>query len=489
MAAEKKFYITTAIDYVNDRPHIGHALEKIQADVIARYRRAKGERVWFLTGTDEHGTKIMRAAEAAGKNPQEFVNETAERFRGLKGVLNLSWDDFIRTSDRERHWPGAAMLWQKIFEAGALYKKAYRGLYCVGHEAFVTEKDLEGGFCRDHRRVPETIEEENWFFRASEFGPEILRRIRSGELEIFPAPRQNEIAALLEAGLEDVSFSRPAKNLSWGIPVPNDPDQTMYVWADALANYITAVGFGRDQAEFEGLWPADVHVIGKDILRFHAAIWPAMLLAAGLPLPRALFVHGFITVDGQKMSKTVGNVLDPIEIVREYGTDPVRYFLLREIPAGEDGDFSREKIVERYNGELANGVGNLVARVAALGEPFGTIPFAEEHLPQALGDAFRETRIQYEGAFERLQLQEALGAAMRLVGAADRFLNDTKPWAMASAEEKSKAVGAAARAVVLLGELLEPFMPETAARMREQVRTGKDGTEIKKGEGLFPRRD
>src|SRR3989344_1061764 len=303
----EKFYITTAIDYVNDKPHLGHALEKIQADVLARYHRLKGDEVFFLTGTDEHGAKIVRAAQKAGKDHQEFVNDISEKFQFLKDALNLSYDDFIRTSDKERHWPGGEKMWKALREAGALYEKNYKGLYCVGHEAFITEKELVDGKCPDHGKEPEMVEEKNWFFKLSKYAKEIAEKIKSGELQIIPEGRRNEILSFLEGEVNDVSFSRSIKNLEWGIPVPDDPEQVMYVWCDALTSYISALGYGRNE-DYKKWWPADVQVLGKDILRFHAAIWPAMLMAAKLPLPKQLFVHGFITVDGKKMSKTIGNV-------------------------------------------------------------------------------------------------------------------------------------------------------------------------------------
>ncbi|MEK7178237.1 MAG: methionine--tRNA ligase, partial [Patescibacteria group bacterium] len=356
-----KFYVTTSIPYVNAEPHIGFALEIIQADVLARYRRHKGDDVFFLTGTDEHGVKIVRAAKAAGKTSQDFVNGVTKKFKDLKKILNLSGDDFIRTSDRKRHWPGAQKLWFKLYDAGKLYKKSYRGLYCVGHEAFITEKDLVNGKCRDHQEEPEIIEEENWFFKLSDYTNKIKEKIKSDELLVMPKSRKNEILSLINEGLEDISFSRPRKDLSWGIPVPNDSKHTMYVWCDALSNYITAIGYADDEKKFKKWWPANVQVIGKDILRFHAAIWPGMLLAAKLPLPKTIFVHGFITVGGEKMSKTIGNVIDPFEVVKKYGADALRYYLLREIPSGEDGDFTYEKFEERYNADLAKGLGNLVA--------------------------------------------------------------------------------------------------------------------------------
>ncbi len=486
----KKFYITTAIDYVNAKPHIGHALEKIQADVLARYRRTKGDDVWFLTGTDEHGAKIARAAEEAGMEPKAFVDENAEKFKELKTVLNLSWDDFIRTSDEKRHWPGAQKLWTKLHEAGDLYKKKYRGLYCVGHEAFVTEKDLVEGKCRDHQKEPEVIEEENYFFRLSKYANEIEARIKNKELRIIPETRENEILSFIKQGLEDVSFSRPRKDLSWGIPVPNDPEHTIYVWCDALANYLTASGYGSElegKERFSTFWPADLHVIGKDILRFHAAIWPGMLLSAGLPLPRAIFVHGFITVEGEKMSKTVGNVIDPVELVKKYGTDPVRYYLLREISSYEDGDFSYKKFEERHNGDLANGIGNLVARVAALGEKIGPISFEfkrdiEKEVDIASDSAFQK----YERHLEEIRLNEALGVVWELISFADRYINENKPWEL-SGEALQKVIVNASYLIGAISNLLEPFLPETAEKIREQISFEDSVIKIKKAESLFPR--
>ncbi|RJQ35960.1 methionine--tRNA ligase [Candidatus Parcubacteria bacterium] len=478
-----KFYITTAIDYVNGAPHIGHALEKIQADVIARWQRSRGKAVWFLTGTDEHGSKIARRAAEVGKEPQAFADENAAIFRDLKKVLDLSWDDFIRTTDRERHWPGVEKLWRALAAAGDIYKKRYGGLYCIGHEGFVTEKDLVNGKCPDHGTAPEAIAEENWFFRLSKYGPQIKRRIESGELAVHPQSRANEILALIDQGLEDVSFSRPRETLSWGIPVPDDPTQTIYVWCDALANYLTAVGYGRDDANFARWWPADLHVIGKDILRFHAAIWPGMLLAAGIPLPRAILVHGFLNVEGQKISKTLGNVIAPGDIVREYGTDPVRYYLLRDVPVGEDGNFSRAVLKERYNGDLANGLGNLVARVGALAEKAGPLPVPSTH---PLADAVAAARAGRERALGAYKFNEALAAVWSLIGAADRYLNETKPWTLDGAE-LARAIAPAALAVAALAELIEPFLPSTAAKIAAGISREGDILVIRKGEGLFPR--
>lgn len=485
-----KFYITTAIDYVNAKPHIGHALEKIQADVLARYRRIKGDKVWFLTGTDEHGVKIVRAAEAAGENMQEFVDENAEKFKALKEFLNLSWDDFIRTSDKKRHWPGAQALWLKLYEAGDLYKKKYRGLYCVGHEAFVTEKDLDNGKCRDHKKEPEIIEEENWFFRLSKYSKEIESKIKKNELKIIPESRKNEILSFISQGLEDVSFSRPRNDLSWGIPVPNDSKHTMYVWCDALANYITAIGYKQSSFMFQDSgfmkwWPADLHVIGKDILRFHAAIWPGMLLSAKLPLPKAIFVHGFITAEGEKMSKTVGNIVDPVELVKKYGTDAVRYYLLREIPSSDDGDFSHKKFEQRFNGELANGLGNLVARVVTLGEKLS--PLKLDKLDEEIKNECERVFKNYEKTLEEIRLNEALGYIWELISFADKYINEKEPWKMTQDTSKRQAIVNAAYLVGAISNLLEPFLPETSEKIRKQISFSGSKIEIKKSGNLFPR--
>ena len=358
---DKKFYLTTAIAYVNAKPHLGFAWESILADVIARYRREKGERVYFLTGTDEHGTKIKRVAEAAGKTPQALTDENAALVRDLKEVLGLSWDEFIRTTDQKRHWPNVNEVWNKLIEAGAIYKKKYEGLYCVGHEAFVTEKDLVDGICMDHKTKPEKIEEENYFFKLSDYADRVAEALESEKIKIYPESAKKEILQFIKEGVNDVSFSRPRKTLDWGIPVPGDETQTIYVWCDALVNYLAPREF----------WPADLHVIGKDILKFHALYWPAMLLAAKIELPKAIFVHGHITVDNQKMSKTLGNVVDPVELVSKYGTEAVRYYLIREFSAFSDPDFTYEKFEARYNADLANGLGDLVARTAALVKKFG----------------------------------------------------------------------------------------------------------------------
>lgn len=484
----KKYYITTAIDYVNAKPHIGHALEKIQADVLARYRRIKGYDVWFLTGTDEHGVKIVRAADGAGKELKRFVDENADKFMELKKVLNLSWDDFIRTSDQKRHWPGAQKLWMELYEAGDLYKKSYRGFYCVGHEAFITEKDLVYGRCRDHQKEPEILEEENYFFRLSKYAKEIVSQIENDKLRIIPETRKNEILSLISQGLEDVSFSRPRKDLSWGIPVPNDPEHIIYVWSDALANYLTAIGYGEESSKFYDLWPADLHIIGKDILRFHAAIWPGMLLSARLPLPHAIFVHGFITVEREKMSKTVGNVIDPAELVKTYGVDPVRYYLLREIPSYEDGDFSYKKFEERYNGDLANGLGNLVARLATLGEKISPVEFNfKKDVARQVNEECSRVFKNYEEHLEEIRFNEALADIWQLVGFADRYINEKRPWEIKETEKLKPVIINGGYVISTISNLLKPFLPNTSDGIRAQIAIEDSVLVCKRGPLLFPR--
>jgi methionyl-tRNA synthetase len=483
----EKFYITTAIDYVNGAPHIGHALEKIQADVLARAHRAHGNRVFFLTGTDEHGAKIARTAEMQKKAPQTLADENAALFRGFKEYLSISWDDFLRTTDQKKHWPAVAALWGRLVEKGDIYKKSYKGLYCVGHEAFVTEKDLVQGKCADHGKAPEAIEEENYFFKLSKYSKEIGERIRRDEFEIVPEGRKSEILALIEKeGLEDVSFSRPRKDLEWGIPVPGDDTQTIYVWADALANYLSAIGYPAES--YKKFWPPDVQVIGKDILRFHAAIWPGILLSLGLPLPKKLCVHGFITAEGKKMSKTLGNVINPKVLVGKYGTDPVRYYLLREIPTTEDGDFSEEKFKERYNADLANGLGNFVARVLALAAKERKLERAHD-VPKEVLAKIQEVRKEVAAKIDAFRLHEALAALWELIAFGDEYVNQKEPWKIEDAKLRGEVVCTLLSIVSEVGELLAPFLPGTAEKILASVEwdSGTDAIKINRGAVLFPR--
>lgn len=480
--AKNRFYITTSIAYVNGAPHVGFALESVQADAIARFHKSHGEEVFSLTGTDEHGAKIARAAAAAGQMPKELVDENSAKFKSLKDALNLSWDNFIRTSDQSVHWPVAQEIWTRLVSAGDLYKKTYQGLYCVGHEAFVTQKDLADGKCADHKKEPELISEENWFFKLSKYSKEIEEKIKSDELRIVPETRKNEILSLLKEGLEDISFSRPFKDLSWGVPVPGDATQTMYVWADALSNYISGYGGIKNWEES----PADVHLVGKDILRFHAAIWPAMLLSAKLKLPKAIFVHGHILVNGEKMSKSVGNVIDPFELVQKYGTDPVRYYLLREIPSGNDGDFSYEKFVERYNGDLANGLGNFAARVLTLCAQIGELP--ADRLESEVAEKIKETQSEVAKKFNEFRLNEAISSTWELLKFGDQYVNIHKPWDKAiSAEEKTVSLSNAVQILEALAKLVSPFMPETSDKILKGILTEDKLIRANKIGNLFPR--
>jgi len=474
----KKFYISTSIVYTNAPPHIGFALESIQADVLARWNRALEKDVFFLTGTDEHGAKIAKKAKELNKNPQDFVNEISEKFKELTKVLNLSNDDFIRTTDKKRHWPVVENVWKKLEESGDIYKKKYKGFYCVGCEAFIKEKDLKDGKCLIHERELEVVEEENYFFRLSKYQDELKEKIEKDEYKIIPETRKNEVLGLIKQGLEDISFSRSKEKLEWGIPVPGDDSQVIYVWADALSNYISALGYNKDK-KFKKYWPADVHCIGKDILKFHALFWPAMLLSIGIDLPKKLFVHGFITVNGQKMSKSLGNVIDPFELVEKYGTDAVRYFLLREIHSTEDGDFTYEKFEGRYNSDLASGIGNLLARVRVMAD--NTDPKSK------IQKAIQETKKRYKKTLEEFKFNEALRAIWGLISFCDKYIEKEKPW-----EKKENSPQVLGNLLVILdniAKLLQPFLPETSERIiKEVARDKKSGKFInKRGELLFPK--
>ena len=477
-----KFYVTTPIYYVNDKPHIGHAYTNVVADFLARYHKARGEETFFLTGTDEHGQKNVEAAKEAGKTLEELSDENSEKFKELKEVLNLSWNDFIRTSDKEKHWPGAIELWKRIEANGDIYEDEYEGLYCVGCEAFLTEKELVDGLCPIHKTKPELLKEKNLFFRLSKYSNKIGQKIESGELEVLPETRRNEILSLIKSGLKDVSFSRPKEKLAWGIPVPGHEDQTMYVWCDALSNYITAVGFGRDEKEFKKWWPADAHIIGKDILRFHAAIWPGMLLSAGLPLPKGIYVHGFITIEGEKMSKSLGNVVKPENLVEKYGRDAVRYYLLSEIPSHEDGDFSSERFEERYRSDLANGLGNFASRVSTLAEDAGELKNSE--VSGEITSEIEIARKNIEEAVSQFKLHEAVSTVWGLIHFGDGYIDEKKPW-------ESKDLGVIFNLVVLLdniASLVSPITPEAAEKITNSIEwKSKDSLKVKKVEALFPR--
>lgn len=469
----KKFYITTSISYINGKPHIGHALEAVQADTIARLHRLKGEEVFFLTGVDEHGSKIAKLAKEQNTTPQAIAETNSAAFAELKTILNLSNDDFIRTSDQDRHWLGAQKLWDKLVEAGDIYKDTYNGFYCVGCEAFVTKKDLVDGNCPIHKTPPELIEEENYFFRLSKYADQIKNKIESKELEILPIGREKEIVNMIDSGLHDVSFSRPKEKLSWGIPVPNDPEHTIYVWCDALSNYITGIGFNDDEEKFNKWWPADVHVVGKDILRFHSPLWPGMLLAANLPLPKQIFVHGFISSGGHKMSKSLGNVINPVEVLEKYSTDALRYYLLREIPTVDDGDFSWKRFEELYNNELADNLGNLISRVVSMAGKY-----TNSKVPKPNGQSIYNLNI-FNLTFDTMVDKFKLDLAIKEIGVFIKFLNkyvdEKKPWTLhkeSKTEELNDVLYDLLESLRLLSVLLYPFLPQTANKIRQQLNLG-----------------
>lgn len=490
MNEKNKFYITTSIPYLNAAPHLGHALEYIQTDVIARYQRMIGNDVFFLTGADEHGAKIARSAEKANKDPKTFVDEQADIYKGLLGALNISNDDFIRTSDEARHWPGAIALWKKLYDAGDIYKGVYRGLYCVGHEAFITEKDMQNGACADHKTKPEVVEEENYLFRLSKYAAQIRTAIENGDIEIIPNTRKNETLKMLEEA-EDISFSRPSKDIAWGVPVPGDATQTMYVWCDALSNYLTGIGYGIDNNNFEKWWPADVQIIGKDILRFHAVIWLAMLMSAKLPLPKTLFVHGWIHADGEKMSKTTGNIIDPLQLVGKYGADAVRFYLIHEVSTLGDGDYSEERFGKAHEGLLVKGIGNLLSRVAKMASAFDSIAMPPREalvrfpFKTALGELFSNKdgasvesvspafwvddalEPAYHAAMTKYELNEAIKKLWMLFHMLDQYVEEHKVYKVVkeNPEDAKVMLWHLLYSIVSAALLLRPFMPDTAGKI------------------------
>lgn len=481
---KQHLYITTAIPYVNGAPHIGHAMDYTLADIWARYQRQQGREVRFQVGTDEHGNKIAAKAAEQGMEPKAYTDTMYTTFETFIKKLNVEYTDFIRTTD-VHHQAAVQYIWQKL--EPYIYKGTYEGWYCVGCESFVTDKEAadNNGICPDHNQPYQRLSEDNYYFKLSAFGPQIKEAIERHRLDIVPTFRKNEIIALLDSGLNDVSISRPKKNLSWGVPVPGDPEQVMYVWIDALSNYITVLGY-PDNTDWENYWPADVQVIGKDILRFHAAIWPAMLLALDLPLPKCLLVHGHVIVGGTKMSKTLGNVIDPIQIIDEYGVDAFRYFFSRHIPTLDDGDFTWEKFEAAYNGELANDLGNLVSRVAKM---------VLNYQAGVVGDELQAEHDTgpYRAAMDSLQFNKALDELWVTVRSLNQYLESVKPW------ELAKLIGKDPDAEKHIGEILAhsvgtlnqiaymiaPFMPTTAQFI---LATFKDGVVREQPAVMFPKK-
>ncbi len=471
------FYLTTAIPYVNAAPHIGHALEFVQADTIARYHRLLGEEVCLLSGADENALKNVQAAASADIPIQKFIDTNSDLFLNLAGRLNVRFDVFQKGSDQIHHFPSSQKLWKLCEARGDIYKKTYEGLYCLGCEAFYTPDELnEHGECNEHPgKKLELVKEENYFFRLSNYQQRLIELIQQDTIRIIPEFRKHEILSFLKQPLLDISVSRTnerAKN--WGVPVPGDPSQRIYVWFDALNIYQSGIGFGWDEPGYEHRWPADVHVIGKGITRFHAVYWPAFLLSAGLALPKTILVHGYLTVDGAKMSKTVGNVIDPGVFIDRFGTDALRYYLLREIPPFDDGDVSERRFRELYNADLANGLGNLVARVAKLAQSI-SIPRQTLSLGAVLTP-------EYQSSMESYRFNDALAAVWKLVKQADKHIDETTPWKKSGADLEEILYKSIA-SIQTIALLLQPFMPETSARILEQF----NGPAVQPGKPLFPR--
>jgi methionyl-tRNA synthetase len=460
----KKKYITTALVYTNGSPHIGFAFELIQADLVARFYRSIGEEVWFLTGTDEHGLKIYRKSQELNQEPKYFCDRIYNEYKDLLLKLNISNDDFIRTSDQERHWPGVYKLWSMIEKD--IYKKDYEGLYCAGCEAFVLEKDLVNGKCPHHDKKPEKIKESNYFFKLSKYSNQILKNIKNNSLEIIPETRKKEMISFIERGLEDVSFSRPKDKVKWGIPVPGDESQLIYVWGDALTNYISAIGYGLKEENFTKTWPAEIHFIGKDILKFHSIIWQGMLLSAGLELPKKIFAHGFLTVDGKKMSKSIGNTVDPFSLIHRYGADPVRYFFLREVTPTEDGDFSEDKFKERYNSDLAGGLGNLVSRVFSLKKEVEL----SDNISNLVLTETENTKKDILSAMSEFKFNLALSVIWKLISFADRYVENNKPWEK-TRDNRIQTISDLVFIVESLASMIGPFMPETSEKITDQFKS------------------
>lgn len=481
----KKLYITTAIPYVNAAPHIGNALDYLLADIWSRYQKQNDKEVRFQVGTDEHGNKIAAKAAELSLTPQAFTDKMYGNFELLMKKVNAEFTDFIRTTDP--HHEGAVQyIWQKL--APYIYKGTYEGWYCIGHEAFFTDKEVEAtnGVCPDHQKPYERVSEENYYLKTSVLTDKIRDAITTGRMEIIPEFRKNEFLELIKDGLQDVSISRPKKNLTWGVPVPGDPDQIIYVWIDALSNYITVLGY-PDKEGWQDYWPADIQVVGKDILRFHAGIWPAMLLGLDLPLPKKLLVHGFVNVGGAKMSKTVGNVVDPNEVIDNYGLDAFRYYFSRHIPTLEDGDFTWEKFENAYNTELGNDLGNLVSRVASMISRYqagvvGDAPQAEHDMQP------------YRLAMEQLTFNKAVDEVWVIVRALNQYLESVKPWEIAKKRETDpeaeahlgEVLGHCAGVLLQIADLLTPFLPETAAIIRRTFASGVI-VPIEREGGLFPK--
>lgn len=468
-----RFYITTAIPYVNGLPHVGHSLEYFQADTIRRYYQIKGFETLLLSGADENALKNVQAAEKEGVPVQEFLDRNSKIWHDTYEALSIHLDVFQRSSDKHKHWPGVQKLWKLCEASGDIYKKSYKGLYCVGCEAFKNPDDLVNGKCPEHDKKPEVVEEENYFFKLSKYADSLIRIIETNELKILPANKRAETLAFIKAGLEDFSISRSNERAKGvGVPVPGDDTQKIYVWFDALNIYMTGIGFGWDGENWEKWWPADLHIIGKDINRFHSIYWPAMLLSAGLPLPKQILIHGFVNLTGEKISKSLGNVISPVDFAKEFGLESLRYYMLSQVPIDSDHDFSQRRFREIYNADLANGLGNLVARVAKLCE--------QENI-----EAPKVAQVWCAGLEEALsefKFNEALNIIWQLIAEADKKVNEEKPWEL-TGEKLKEILNDLVKRILHIAFNLAPFLPETSEKILTQFASRR----IKSGPVLFPR--